>query len=117
MINIKLENGRADIEIKYDKNIKEQDEIVQLVTMLLMAFKQRVVQAGYDEKTANADVQIMINKIVSNYNKLKPDQLTAVNKKEPPKNVGPLSKPYDPMEDVLKQVDQMLKGDTNGFLS
>lgn len=121
MIKVKLENGKADIEIGYNENVKEQDEIVQLVTMLLLAFKQRVIQAGYEAGVANSDVQLMINKIVENYNRFKPEQFAEGKKKEVepavPKNVGPVAKPYDPMEDVLRQVDAMLKGDASGLLS
>ena len=119
MIKVILENGKADVEIQHDKSVMEQDEIVQLMTVLLFSFRQRAMKTGHSMKEINSDVQTIVNKVINSYNRIGLEQvsMSQTSKQEGRtfgKNIA-ASGSYSQMDEIMQQIDEMLNN-KNGIL-
>ena len=99
MINVKVENKKSQTALKPEKDTPIEQEIVLLITSSLLAFRDKMKNLGYKEDVIDKDCRLMLKQA---------KELYTMKTNEVPKNVGPVTKPYDPMQDIMKQVDQML---------
>lgn len=104
MVSLKTENGTTEVSLRADKNLTLQDEIVQTVVSVLLAFRDRVEKNGQSVQDADKDAEIILTKANNIYRNMK-------------KSVGPPKENGEPvnvlrndsMKNVLQQVDSMLE--------
>lgn len=106
MIETKVENRKAEVVLKPEADIKIQDEIVQMIVSSLLAFKDRIRKDGLNVDDADKDADIILNRAAQVYHSIK-NNIANENNVKP---IGPIAKPYDPMADVMRQVDEILNG-------
>ena len=71
MVSLKTENGTTEVSLRTDKNLTLQDEIVQTVVSVLLAFRDRIEKNGQSVLDADKDAEIILMKANNIYKGMK----------------------------------------------
>lgn len=103
MIEVKVKNPNVEVTLAPEKDLIIQEEIVQMIVCTLMAFRDRVGRDGNNQESADKDADIILQKATQMYH--------AEVAKAKQQGAGPSA--ADPMDNILKQVDDMLNSKTS----
>ena len=71
MVSLKTENGTTEVSLRTDKNLILQEEIMQTVVSVLLAFRDRVEKNGQSVLDADKDAEIILMKANNIYKGMK----------------------------------------------
>lgn len=71
MVSLKTENGTTEVSLRTDKNLILQEEIMQTVISVLLAFRDRVEKNGQSVLDADKDAEIILMKANNIYKGMK----------------------------------------------
>lgn len=95
MIKIKTENGNTNVLLRLEEGVVLQDEIVQIITSSLLAFRQQIEKTGQNLLDADKDAVIIMNRSAETYREV----------------IGRSQNIEDDnsMGDIMRQVDELIR--------